>query len=428
MNKYAFTLVELIVVVTILGILSTIWFVWYTSYLTSIRDTNRITSLWTISNGFEVYRASKKLPLPDSNVEVHANGKLIAWQWFAGINVLKEIDYGKWWVDPKTGTYFSYYLTKDKKHYQMMAFLEKYENIDSNGELEDISLISENIYAERIDYENTFPKVYWDQLGILTNGVNQPINDIPAVANIWKLDIVTTTDEYRWYLTDYFFISWTGSELQNIANLSLVWWVANSCKSILQSNPRFKGQDGYYYINLELPTKVYCDMTDDGWGWTRYVNIKWNYTFDEAKKCWWWKYQSEEIECFNPNQYNFIVQDYKVTIDNQTYYKRFKTEIPSRIYETNRGSYQCLGGQDYMTLMNSATSYSNYPSILEDNIQWIRLWLNFCDESGREVGWRYLTSFMNYSSTNPPTGPNNLPILWAANRKSSAFPAELYVR
>ena len=129
-NK-AFTLVELIVVVTILAILATIWFVSYSSYLTWVRDTNRLAQLVSIHDGLELYRTRNDLPLPDDNVEVKASAATIAYQWYAGSNTLETIDFTKWWKDPKDDQYFSYYLTKDRKYFQLLAFLEEEENVTS---------------------------------------------------------------------------------------------------------------------------------------------------------------------------------------------------------------------------------------------------------------------------------------------------------
>ena len=78
-NK-AFTLVELIVVVIIIAILSTIGFVSYSGYITSVRDTNRITQLSSIYNGLELYKVKRYLPIPEDKIDIEANGNIIAYQ------------------------------------------------------------------------------------------------------------------------------------------------------------------------------------------------------------------------------------------------------------------------------------------------------------------------------------------------------------
>ena len=80
MKNQAFTLVELIVVVTILAILATIGFVSYSRYLTGVRDTNRIASLTSISDGLELYRTRNDLPDPDDAIDIQIESKTIASQ------------------------------------------------------------------------------------------------------------------------------------------------------------------------------------------------------------------------------------------------------------------------------------------------------------------------------------------------------------
>ena len=137
-NK-AFTLVELIVVITILAVLSAIWFVAFSWYLAWTRDTNRISQLKSISDWLELYWTKHDLPIPEDKVDIKVwtwtNEKTIAYQWYAWKNILETIEYSSEWVDPKDWTYFSYYLTKDKKYYQLMAFLEESDNLQNTKSL-----------------------------------------------------------------------------------------------------------------------------------------------------------------------------------------------------------------------------------------------------------------------------------------------------
>jgi prepilin-type N-terminal cleavage/methylation domain-containing protein len=87
MKKYsflAFTLVELIVVVTILAILSTIGFVSYSTYLTSVRDTNRISQLVSISDGLNLYSTKNTLPVPDNAISITSSGTLDSRVYYQG--------------------------------------------------------------------------------------------------------------------------------------------------------------------------------------------------------------------------------------------------------------------------------------------------------------------------------------------------------
>lgn len=69
-TKYAFTLVELIVVVTIIAILATIGFVSYSGYTANSRDSSRMSQITAISNAIQIYSNGNKIPLPDSSVSI----------------------------------------------------------------------------------------------------------------------------------------------------------------------------------------------------------------------------------------------------------------------------------------------------------------------------------------------------------------------
>jgi prepilin-type N-terminal cleavage/methylation domain-containing protein len=75
MQKYAFTLVELIVVITILAVLGTIAFVSFQGYTTSARDSVRISDLKVIQKALE-FELTKNdiLPHPDNYITLSASG------------------------------------------------------------------------------------------------------------------------------------------------------------------------------------------------------------------------------------------------------------------------------------------------------------------------------------------------------------------
>jgi prepilin-type N-terminal cleavage/methylation domain-containing protein len=202
---FAFTLVELIVVITILAILSTIWFVAYNSYLTWARDSNRVWQLASISDWIEIYRTNNDIPLPENSVEIRANWAVVAYQWYMWKNNLETIAYSKWWIDPKDDTYYSYLVTSDLKNFQLMAYLEDSANKQTVNKKWLLNKINAVNYAKR------YPTVYGKKLWILTESwTNTPVQEVSSIKTAWNIDIVTTTWNYIANYTDKTSLSWTG--------------------------------------------------------------------------------------------------------------------------------------------------------------------------------------------------------------------------
>ena len=210
---WAFTLVELIVVVTILAILSTIGFVSYSSYLIWVRDTNRISNLKSVFDGMVMYRTKYSLPMPDDKIEIKSNWILFSRQWYAWANTLESIEFSSTWKDPKDDTYYSYYLTRDRKYVQLMWFLED----ASNSPVTPILASSEERY----------PIVYGDKLGILTwtwTDINVPIQAISSIQTAKELDIATTTTPYNAHMADNEIASGTWTVLSGLVEIASTWW------------------------------------------------------------------------------------------------------------------------------------------------------------------------------------------------------------
>ena len=130
-------------------------FVAYSGYLTGARDSNRYSQLTKLSDSLQVYSTTKSLPLPDDHIEITASGTTIAYQGYAATDVLETIDYTNGGKDPKDESYFTYYLTKDRKSLQLLAFMEETAAVNS---------IFQGYKSHAADYRNRFPVVYGDEL------------------------------------------------------------------------------------------------------------------------------------------------------------------------------------------------------------------------------------------------------------------------
>ncbi len=293
-NQYAFTLVELIVVITIVGILSTVWFVSYSGYLSGARDSNRFSQLTKLSDSLQTYAATKSLPLPDDYIEITASGasNVIAYQWYVWVDVLETIDYTNGGKDPKDDSYFTYYLTKDRKSLQLLAFME--DTVAWNILQEGKQLFAEN-YVER------FPKVYGQKLWILIswaeNTMNTPAQEISSNTVSWYLDIANAPQLYSaLYDNDGDILRASWYALYGL-NATRMWEKAPSeCPEWfiwVPWNPEFNTEEWFCVAKYEM-THQDSDTANSIWGWTDYNShsyVPWKEVVSIA-----WKYPIADID------------------------------------------------------------------------------------------------------------------------------------
>ncbi len=272
MKKGAFTLVELIVVITILAILATIGFVSFSGYLAWTRDTNRVAQLKSMSDALELYSTKKSLPIPDDKVDIKALSLTMWYQWYIWKNVLETIEYTESWLDPKDKNYFSYYLTKNKKYFQLLAFLEE--------ESEDI--IAYNA-INAVDYSDRKVKVTWRKLWILTDISKTPIQEIPTLIGSWYLDVAVTTDSYIAHKSDNEFL--TGS-----------WWEIFS----LFYHWSKQALNDKSFAQYDNSLVWYWDMETLDWWLLRDFSQYWNNgILHWGVSIWWIKWKIGEATLFD---------------------------------------------------------------------------------------------------------------------------------
>jgi len=126
-KKWAFTLLELIVVIAILSILGTIAFLSLNWYSSSARDSARLSDIKSLTKWIEVYQSkTENYPLPDSLSGTGiVNGVTVSYLGTIQNRIISMIGISKSPVDPSVNTiHYPYGVTWDQQSYQIAATLE----------------------------------------------------------------------------------------------------------------------------------------------------------------------------------------------------------------------------------------------------------------------------------------------------------------
>lgn len=187
MNKkiHWFTFVELIITIAVIAIIWTIWFISFSNSIPDSRDTTRIAHLREIDNSLNVFRLKNMLIIPDRGIEIRVDWFVVWYQWYLSEDILELINYTwvDWWIDPKDKEYYTYYVSRDFKKYQLLWYLENEKNLDQS------TFLTYKTYAETIDYKNRFPYMLWDNLWIIIDKQsNSPIQSLPNIQSDWYIN------------------------------------------------------------------------------------------------------------------------------------------------------------------------------------------------------------------------------------------------
>ncbi len=244
----------------------------------------------------------------------------------------------------------------------------------------------------------------------------------PAKSENWLLKIFVSYIKQDWWK-----YVWKNKEFihSQITSSS-----SKTCKEILDS----WNSSGDWYYNLSLSDSVnivaYCDMTTNGWGRTKYLDIKWNHSFDDALNCWLWDVvDNDEIFCFNPNRFDIDVTSlfHHAWNWNKYYYDINPANIwastDTETTYTSNTSFKCRWHSEFMTIW---TSNWNFPEADFSNVNHVWLWRSFCLFSV-DPGWIRNFSTTHYFSDDRNSLP---PLFWPSwwDWKSNSEVYSIYFR
>ncbi len=127
LNKKAFTLVELIVVITILAILWTIAFLSFQWYSRDARNSVRVSDFANIKKAMNLYNLSNwAYPLPTNTIESTTYSWWLEWELDESVTQRLKLGVIK---DPKTNENYKYFLSKDYLMYSIEIEKETWEKL-----------------------------------------------------------------------------------------------------------------------------------------------------------------------------------------------------------------------------------------------------------------------------------------------------------
>ncbi len=169
-------------------------------------DIDRISQLNAMTDALELYWLKNTLPMPDDKIQIRVWNRAIAYQWYLWKDALKAIEYTASGLDSKDKEYFIYYLTRDKKYFQLLALLENPDD-------------------DKKEKGMRYPLVRWKSLGVLTNIDNKPINNNADAQTKWWIDLKNLWDlKLKAFLGSDQVIVDNNKELLKLNILARKWW------------------------------------------------------------------------------------------------------------------------------------------------------------------------------------------------------------
>ena len=127
-NKFAFTLIELVVTATILVILTSIGFYSYTQNISDARDGARKTDISTLASQLNLYKRERwAYPNPWDSFEIRNRGYTVGYQGYMNQKVTLSTA-ERLPLDPELDTPYIYSVTRNKQEFQVSATLENNES------------------------------------------------------------------------------------------------------------------------------------------------------------------------------------------------------------------------------------------------------------------------------------------------------------
>lgn len=267
--KNAFTLVELIIVITIVSILSTLLWISFEWYVSSARDSVRMSDIKTAFWWLSIYKIKTwNYPNPDNSIQIKAGNILLNIQGELWWNTKQIISLNGKAQDPKDKSNYIYSISSNLQKAQLMWYLEKTDNFSH------ISFIEET-FANEISYLERQTFIYGDKLWIITDKNNTPIQyTLPPNQDVDLLDESFSQKDlitHFWWDTSTSTGSQLAEELEQISKGTIfcketefdwynIWSIRdNDTKDFLKETPI---NNGYQTEQLTIQCKNWVLQTE----------------------------------------------------------------------------------------------------------------------------------------------------------------------